>query len=345
MRFKAKLTNDQLSVFHAVVSPMSRLLQDSSSSSSGGGGRAVVYLDQEYVRISCKSIDVTCFAELSQRELFLEHRIESAADNVIVLQIDMSSLKVALQSVLQSNGGVGVGGGYHHQQHRRNGNGNGHTNTSAMQSLHRQQQVVVMKLAKRNNLPCLCLEGRSSATADNDVEIHQAIPVLIMRQSEMQHHLPPQINHPQVQLELPIEQPIRAVVEKLRGMSRHVVLEGNMRGDLTIRVDQDGASLACFYSHLVPRWPQAEEDDENDENEDDNRNKAVVPPDSSSSCVLKVDAHKMSTCLQWQQHQLPVTSCLLGMVYNEMLVLHVLLAPEQVGFFTYYLPVHFLQED
>jgi hypothetical protein len=40
-----------------------------------------------------------------------------------------------------------------------------------------------------------------------------------------------------------------------------------------------------------------------------------------------------------------VTSCLLGMVQNEMLVLHVLLSPEQVGFFTYYLPVHFLHDE
>ena len=105
-----------------------------------------------------------------------------------------------------------------------------------------------------------------------------------------------------------------------------------MKGDLTIRLDHDGASVACFYNHLVPRWP---------EDEDDMHNSTT-----SSSCVVKVDAHKLSACLQWQQQWiLPVTSCLLGMVSNEMLVLHVLLKPEQVGFFTYYLPVHFLREE
>lgn len=114
-----------------------------------------------------------------------------------------------------------------------------------------------------------------------------------------------------------------------------VLLEGTMNGELTIRLDHDGASMACFYHNLVPRWQ------EEDEGQDQDLEKNNV----NSSCRLKVDAHKLSTCLQWQQHQLPMTSCLLGMVYNEMLVLHILLHPEQVGFFTYYLPVHFLQEE
>jgi HUS1 checkpoint protein len=341
MRFKAKLTNDQLSILQGVISPMSKLQDPSSFSTSSRF--AVLYLDQEYLRISCKSIDVTCFAELSQKELFLEHRIESAADNVIVLKIDLVSLKVALQSVVQSNGG----GAYsrdaaQHQNLRKSHNyrsTNGHHSTSAMHSLCQQQQVVIMKLAKRNNLPCLCLEGRSSVMAEKDVEIYQAIPVLIMRQSEMQHHLPPQINHPQVQLELPSAPPIRALVDKLKGMSKHVLMEGNMNGDLTIRIDQDGASLACFYNHLIPRWSEGQRDDQEGDGRDNKQNSAA------SSCVLKLDAQNLSTCLQWQQHQFPVTSCLLGMVYNEMLVLHVLTCPEQVGFFTYYLPACFLQEE
>ena len=107
-----------------------------------------------------------------------------------------------------------------------------------------------------------------------------------------------------------------------------------MKGELTIRLDHEGASMACFYNHLIPRW-HGEEDDENNN----------CMPNVNASCRVKVDAYKLSTCLQWQQSQLPMTSCLLGMVHNEMLILHVLLQPEQVGFFTYYLPVHFLQNE
>jgi HUS1 checkpoint protein len=342
MRFKAKLVNDQLSLFLNVISPISKL-QDSHRF-------AVIYLDKEYVRISCKTAEtgITCLAELVVQHLFIEHRIESAADNVIVCQVDLVSFKLALQSVvhISSSGG----GGYRdpqQQQRPRRGRGDG-ANTSvhgsALQSLLSGQPVVILKLAKRhNNIPCLCLEGRH--TSDKEVEIHQAIPVRILRREEMQNHLPPQINHPQVQLELPDDRPIRAVIDRLKAMSNTILLEGNMKGDLTIRIDHGGASLACFYNQLIPRWMEQEDDQENDN--DGNSKTSVMrgPPNINASCTIKVDAHKFSTCLQWQQSQLPTTSCLLGMVYNEMLVMHVLLAPEQVGFFTYYLPVHFLSEE
>ena len=112
-----------------------------------------------------------------------------------------------------------------------------------------------------------------------------------------------------------------------------------MKGDMTVRLENDGASLACFYNNLQPRWEDAE--DPEDEQEGD----APPPITADSSCILKVDAAKLSHCLQWQQSHLGITNCLIAMVHNEMLVLHVLLRPEQYGFFTYYLPVHCLTEE
>jgi HUS1 checkpoint protein len=197
MRFKAKLATDQVSLLYNVITPISKL-QDSHRG-------AVMYLDREFIRISCKSENgITCFAELS-KDIFLEHRIESAADNVIVCQVDLLSLKQALASVVS------------HNPHQKSSSGQqNNNNISAVQSL-LGQQMVILKLAKRNQLPCLCLDGH----AQDSVEIHQAIPVRILRHSEMQYHLPPQINTPQVQLELPLERPLRAVVEKLRSMGPH----------------------------------------------------------------------------------------------------------------------------
>merc|ERR1712232_638759 len=126
-----------------------------------------------------------------------------------------------------------------------------------------------------------------------------------------------------------------------------------MRGDLIIRLDHDGASMACFYNHLIPRWHEEEEGNHGEGgNDNGSYDGARTIPNANASCIVKVDAQKLSTCLQWQQQNsqqqqwlLPLTSCLLGMVQNEMLVLHVLLLPEHVGFFTYYLPVHFLHDE
>lgn len=209
MRFKAKLAADQVSVLSNVVAPISKL-QDAQKG-------AVLYLDPDFVRVSCKSESgITCFAELS-KDIFLEHRIESAADNVIVCQVDLLSFKLALQSVV-SQGGSQYSNGHRGSKPRTQSQSQPNHNPTMIQSL-LAQQTVILKLAKRNRLPCLCLDGRS--TEEGAVEIHQAIPVRILRANEMQFHLPPQINTPSVQLELPLDRPLRAVVEKLKSMGPH----------------------------------------------------------------------------------------------------------------------------
>jgi len=101
-----------------------------------------------------------------------------------------------------------------------------------------------------------------------------------------------------------------------------------MAGELTLRIDNDGASIRTFFSKLVPRFEDCKSSQ------------------SETTCKLKVDTKKLSTCLQWQGTMAKhVGSALLCMVENEMLVLHVLLNPPEVGFFTYYIPVHFLSSD
>lgn len=141
-------------------------------------------------------------------------------------------------------------------------------------------------------------------------------------------HLPPKINVPDVQLELSATQPLRIVVDRLKSISPHVYMEGTMAGELTLRIVNDGASIRTFFSKLVPRFDDCKSNQ----------------PDTS--CTLKVDTKKLSTCLQWQATMAKhVSSALLCMVENEMLVLHILLNPAEVGFFTYYIPIHFLSND
>ena len=141
-----------------------------------------------------------------------------------------------------------------------------------------------------------------------------------------------------------------------------------MDGELTLRIDGDGASIRTFYGKLIPRFDDLEEDDEssNDddgdgEGENGERENDHGSPSSSSSarkrrrktkktktCTLKVDSRKLSACLQWQGTMLlgrSVGSAVLCMVRNEMLCLHCMLNPGTVGFFTYYVPVHYLSAD
>lgn len=191
------MATEQVSLLYNLISAVAKL-QDSHSN------RAVLYVDPDFLRLSAKGDNgVTCFAELAAKGgLFLDHRVESQANNVIVMEVDLPSLKLALNSVLRSS--------------RPTGGNNTTTmaNNSALPGL--ASHVVILKLAKRNHVPCLCLDG-----ANDDIEIHQAIPVRIMRDTEMTNHLPPQINSPTVQLELNPQRPLRGVVEKLRSMGNH----------------------------------------------------------------------------------------------------------------------------
>lgn len=100
-----------------------------------------------------------------------------------------------------------------------------------------------------------------------------------------------------------------------------------MKGEMTLRIDSDGASIRTFFNQLIPRFEDcnAQED---------------------ASCTIKVDTKKLATCLQWQATMMrTVSSAMLCMVENEMLAVHVILNPASVGFFTYYVPVHFLSRN
>jgi HUS1 checkpoint protein len=355
MRFKAKLAPQQVSLLYSLIVPISKLATSSASSSSEGADNSlhrngsILYMDTNRLCISTKgqSSDtdgIICFAELQAVSgIFLEHRIESNVENnVIVMEIDLSQLRMALQSV--SNENKSSRGDSNNVNTSRTSSLPG-TNTSLL-----EPHVTVLKLAKRHNIPCLCLDSVSGS--GSSIQVHHTIPVRILKHTEWDYHLPPQIPLPDVQLELYSHQTatIKTVVERLRSLSSSVYLSANMTGELTLSLDSDGASIRTFLSKLHPR-----------------------PEDCKpgvAECCVKVDTKKLSACLQWQANSSGggsgsggggsngghsnyhsnssnalVSSTLLCLVQNEMLICHAILQPASVGFFTYYVPVHYLSED
>jgi hypothetical protein len=304
MRFKAKLATDQVQLLKSVIGPISKLLDQQQTA------KAVLMLDPDQVQLSTRGggDDIVSCAEFDTSAIFLERRIESAAENnSIVMQVDLHAMKTALDSVATSRG-------------------NNKRATSVL-----KQPIVTLKLAKRNGLPCLCLD------LSGNVDVHHSIAVRIMRIEEWYSFWgPPQINSATVNLDLSGGPPLRGVIDKLRSMGSYVFLEGSMTGKLTVRLDQDGASVACFYHQLVPL----------DDEHDDTTTTTTAP----QQCTLKVNAQKLFNCLQWQQqssgmYQDPMRQpkfCI-SMVPQEMLVVHVEFPP--AGFMTYYVPVLFIPEE
>mmetsp|Transcript_15137 Transcript_15137/g.32084 ORF Transcript_15137/g.32084 Transcript_15137/m.32084 type:complete len:362 (-) Transcript_15137:247-1332(-) len=357
MRFKAKMAAEHVQLLHNVIVPISRL----TGGGSGPDGKSIgsgttLYLDPEVLRISSrggagKTSDsgggasqlgggeqgaegIACFSELiALNGIFLEHKIESIADNVIVFDIDLVQLRTALAATLQSLGGSGSVAGDSSKLNPLHNSGEDARNTSSRRtslSFHSTPSIlVVMKLAKRGGLPCLCLD---TSCANGTMDVHHAVPVRILRAEEWQHHLPPVVNTPDVQLEFQLDRPLRPVIERLKAISPIVYVDGSMAGELVLRIDSDAVSIRTFYDKLIPRTDEEE---------------SLQSRRDPARCTLKIDSKKLLASLQWQSSMArgSVSSYIICMIENEMMVVHVVLNPEDVGFFTYYIPVHFLSHD
>lgn len=296
MRFKAKLAPEQLSMFYQLLAPLSRVAGTSSDAGQSVWTRSgsQLILDNNVVLISTKgksseNDNVRCFAQLQAAGgIFFEHRIESAADNnTIVMEVDLVQLRLALQSIVAESKDLAL-----------------------------DQNHTVIKLNKRQNIPCLCLSANGGS-----VDVQHSIPVRILRASERANFQPPQLEMTNVTLELN-QQPLRPIIEGLKSLSPFLYLTGTNKGELTITVDSDGASIRTFLNHLTPTNCQSEE------------------------CTVKVDTKKLLASLQWQGTcSVWVSSTVLCLVENEMLVVHAKLHPSSVGFFTFYVPVHYLPQD
>jgi len=321
MRFKAKLAPEQVALLYQLVVPISKLsgsgVENSNNNSNSWMTRngSLLRLDDSHLQLfsagrTQDSDGIKCFAELATAgfaSIFLDKVIESAApQNAIVMEIDLVQLRMALKSILGEKGSS--------------------SSSSDLQAPGSSQTV--LKLAKRNNIPCLCLDA---VTAGATIQVHHAIPVRIRKYQEMQ--VPPQHAVPDIQLELLSNDSssvaaLKTIVEKLKHMSPVLYLEANAVGELTVSTYQDGASIQAFFSKLKLRRTA-------DNHANDDTNKA--------SARVKMDTKKLWASLSGLQQQSHISQAVLCLVENEMVVLHISL--HSVGFFTYYVPVHFLNEE
>lgn len=172
----------------------------------------------------------------------------------------------------------------------------------------------LLKLTKRDGKPCLSFETRAC-----DIDVVHDLPVTLLRASEREYYLPPEVPQPQVQLELPGSKSLKNVIDRLKNMAKYVTLHGDMNGSLTARIDSDVMQCKTFFSDLRPRFESLDQNCAN--------NKAR----------LKVDTRKLATTLQC--YALRHESIIMCMIEDYSLVVHVVLAPSAAGTVTFYLPV------
>ncbi|GKY92656.1 hypothetical protein MPSEU_000235600 [Mayamaea pseudoterrestris] len=331
MRFKAKLVPEQLSLLSQLVVPLARIAGSSTEGWTKNG--SVLSIDNNHLRICVKgrsndTEDIRCFAELVTKDgIFLDYRIESAAENnAIVMEVDLAQFKVALQS-LASGGG---------KSSSADANANHALDSSFMST------IIHIKLAKRNQIPCLCFD----AITQGSIHVYYSLPVRILRPSEMQHYQPPPINvtASMLQLQLLRDKPLKPVLEGLRPLSNTVVLEATAQGELTVTVDTDGAMIRAFYSQMpVLETAHAQQQYGNEQVPSSAQQQQQGSNATPAMVRVKLDTKKLVACLQWQWSM--VSSARICLLENEMVILHVHLYPRQVGQLSYYIPVQYLSAE
>ena len=180
----------------------------------------------------------------------------------------------------------------------------------------KEAPLIHMKLAKRMGQACLVIETRA-----RDVDIVHDLPIKVMRAQDIEHHLPPEVPAPDVQLELSLNRSIRNVVDRMRAIVKYMFIDAHMKGQLVLRAETEDATIKTYYTHLVPRFDSME----GEENVRDR------------SASVKVDSKRLSQVMSTYSMRVDTLICCL--VIDHCLVMHAILDPPGAGTCTFYQPV------
>lgn len=183
------------------------------------GNNAAIFLNEDSMRIAVISDSVEtprCYSELKMSSLFLEYKIESQSDNTILFEIGLSQLSKALAS-----------GKY---------------------SSHCQ-----MRLVKRDNQPCLCIETKANESVMS-VDVSHDIPIRVFKPEEIIHYMPPEVPPPTVALDLPKNKLMKTVIDKMMKFSKHVSITGYQCGRLILKAEHSSVVIRTYYNGLQPRF-------------------------------------------------------------------------------------------
>lgn len=183
------------------------------------GNNAAVFLNEDSMRIAVisESMDTPrCYSELKTSVLFSEYKCESQSDNTILFEIGLSQFSKALAS-----------GKYSSQ--------------------------CQLRLVKRDNQPCLCVETKANESIMS-VDVSHDIPIRVFKPDEIIYYMPPEVPPPTVALDLPKNKLMKTVVDKMMKFSKHVSITGYQCGRLILKAEHSSVVIRTYFNGLPPRY-------------------------------------------------------------------------------------------
>ena len=158
-----------------------------------------------------------CYAELKPSALFSTYRIESAASNQIMMEINLSSLSQALTSAKNS-----------------------------------QADSIQIKLTKKDGKSHIGIAGKGKELLSYDISHY--IPILLLQPDTINQYLPPNVPPPEVALQLPKGKFMRTVIDRMGKISKTMTLIAHQSGKLVLSVQQDLVDIKTYFTGLHADW-------------------------------------------------------------------------------------------
>ncbi|KAI9010672.1 checkpoint protein Hus1/Mec3 [Hyaloraphidium curvatum] len=263
--------------------------------------RCILKLTNEHAHFIVANLsgdsNVQVWGNIEMKTMFEDLRIESLNNNEIWLELSPDALSRALKST-----------------------------QSAVEA--------VCKLTKKDNLPSLSFQIiTSSRPSGGRVATTQDVPVRVLTSQQAEEYREPMVPEPQVHIYTPSLGSFRNVVDRLKALSSHVSVAGNMKGQLRLQVESDILQVETAYSDL--NNPKL------DATQIDVSQQASYNRDPDEFAKVTVDCRDLSKFVG--SHIVNPTSVVCCIIENHALVFYVYIGSDQMGeenygSLTYYIP-------
>ncbi|XP_023570304.1 checkpoint protein HUS1 isoform X2 [Octodon degus] len=224
---------------------------------------------------------VSMWSELEQENFFSEFQMEgvSAENNVIYVELASENLSRALKTAQNA-------------------------------------RTLKIKLTNKN-FPCLTVSVELLSVSSSSRIVTHDIPIKVIPRRLWKDLQEPSVPDADVSIYLPALKTMKSVVEKMKNISNHLVMEANLSGDLNLKIETE---LVCVTTHFrdLGNPPLASGDTPWDRD----------PAEMAEVCV---DIRKLLQLLAGQQ--VNPTKALCSLVAGRMLHLHLLYEDVSLQYF------------
>ncbi|TFL06872.1 checkpoint protein Hus1/Mec3 [Pterulicium gracile] len=301
MRFRA--TIDNVPTFLRVAQAIEKLQK-----------QYIITLTPSQMKIICNDDTndggIQVWSVIKVDSIFSDYRIMSNSKNEITMRLSADALISVLRSGSLSSGGLASSG------------------QSSQESA--EEEVVVVKLAKKGDEPVLSFEFNLSSRVGEKHRVTHDVKIELLKKTEVERLSEPMCPEPDVHVLLPSLQKIRTIVDRLKPMSNILAIKANNNKHLQLSIRTDNVNCETLWTNCAnPNMRQHEEHEELEEPEEE------VDPNKMFTVTVPIKGF-----LKFLNSHVVSTNTIACICHRHCLILYVYIGAlnDAGGVLTYYIP-------